>query len=142
MRCFKGLLLLPFTLLSHVHAQDSTAILEAAIKELPNCAVSLCHKCWCASSNLLQLQCMISAVSKSSCKLSDFYCISRDVELNEKINVCVQANCTIREALSMSSLQAAVSNRELMLLQLPRTSRKPRTDSQFAITHTWLSILE
>lgn len=55
------------------------------------------------SANPRQLNCMIYEVSKSTCQLSDFYCISRNQELNDHMTTCVTANCTIREALGMCS---------------------------------------
>ncbi|KAF2634256.1 hypothetical protein P280DRAFT_485620 [Massarina eburnea CBS 473.64] len=73
-----------FCLLSCGQAQNSTALLQLAIKTLPQCA----------------LTCIISGVSKSTCELSDFYCIARNKDLNTEITICVQSSCSIRESLT------------------------------------------
>ncbi|ORX93766.1 hypothetical protein BCR34DRAFT_608475 [Clohesyomyces aquaticus] len=72
------------SLLSCVHAQNSTELLAEALTTLPKCA----------------LQCMISSVSKSTCELSDFYCISRNKQLNDQMTTCIKSSCTIRESLT------------------------------------------
>ncbi|KAF2677933.1 hypothetical protein K458DRAFT_377483 [Lentithecium fluviatile CBS 122367] len=84
---------LAVALTSYVHAaQNSTAILQAAQKELPKCA----------------LTCMLSGISKSACELTDFYCISHDRELNEQMAACVQGACSIREALTAKNFTETV----------------------------------
>ncbi|KAF1951534.1 hypothetical protein CC80DRAFT_203280 [Byssothecium circinans] len=84
MRHIFGLALSLLAPLPFSHAQNSTALLQLAIKTLPQCALS----------------CIISGVSTSKCELSDFYCIARSEELNAKITMCVQSSCTIRESLT------------------------------------------
>ncbi|KAF1972783.1 hypothetical protein BU23DRAFT_508119 [Bimuria novae-zelandiae CBS 107.79] len=84
MKWFKTLLGFLCVLAVRVEAQDSTALLQAALEQLPKCAIN----------------CLVSSVSESKCELSDFYCIAHDARLNAGMGLCVQANCTIRESLT------------------------------------------
>ncbi|KAF2119774.1 hypothetical protein BDV96DRAFT_642780 [Lophiotrema nucula] len=84
MKLFKALAIISFTLLSCVQAQNSTDILQQAIAHLPKCA----------------LNCMITAIAKSDCELSDFFCITRNEPLMGQIETCIKSNCTVREALT------------------------------------------
>ncbi|KAF2732466.1 hypothetical protein EJ04DRAFT_565929 [Polyplosphaeria fusca] len=83
MKAFKALVLLSQTLLPCVQAQNSSQILAKAMEVLPKCA----------------LECMIGAISQSSCEMTDFFCITRNTELSKAMETCIKANCTIRESL-------------------------------------------
>lgn len=97
----RALLLLPFTLLSCVQAQDkSAAALQHAIQSLPKCAVCCDTTYMSTYTDYVKVQCLMVSVKQSSCQLSDFKCIAQDKALNAQIEKCVQQDCTIREALS------------------------------------------
>ncbi|KAF2816751.1 uncharacterized protein BDZ99DRAFT_403879 [Mytilinidion resinicola] len=78
MKYFKSLLLLSLTI-SLVRAD----FLASATKTLPECAV----------------KCLVSAVSESTCSVTDAACIAHDKALELKVEGCVKGACTIKEAL-------------------------------------------
>ncbi|OJZ84591.1 hypothetical protein ASPFODRAFT_34827 [Aspergillus luchuensis CBS 106.47] len=45
-------------------------------------------------------ECMLELVPQSSCTLANQTCICTNVELKEQMNVCVSANCTVKEELT------------------------------------------
>ncbi|KAF2186281.1 hypothetical protein K469DRAFT_631075 [Zopfia rhizophila CBS 207.26] len=92
MRAFKTLAILPFTLLSCVQAQNSSDVLEAAVKALPECA----------------LNCMLNNIRKSSCELTDFYCLTRNKEFIDTMTKCIKSSCTIRESLRAKNFTESV----------------------------------
>ncbi|KAF4468575.1 CFEM domain-containing [Fusarium albosuccineum] len=49
------------------------------------------------------LDCITQETIKSTCELTNVTCICTNVELNEKISLCVHANCTVRESLLVQS---------------------------------------
>ncbi|KAL2856463.1 hypothetical protein BJY01DRAFT_263517 [Aspergillus pseudoustus] len=46
------------------------------------------------------LTCLFSAISNSSCSLTDFDCICADTSLNAALEPCIAGSCTIKEALT------------------------------------------
>ncbi|KPM41712.1 hypothetical protein AK830_g4838 [Neonectria ditissima] len=52
---------------------------------------------------LCGLKCIQQEALKSTCSTTNVTCICTNVELNEKISLCVHANCTVREALVVQS---------------------------------------
>ncbi|OLN88357.1 hypothetical protein CCHL11_00225 [Colletotrichum chlorophyti] len=50
---------------------------------------------------LCGLQCIQQETLKSECSLTNATCICTNVELNEKISLCVHYNCTVRESLQV-----------------------------------------
>ncbi|KAF7597426.1 hypothetical protein BBP40_003673 [Aspergillus hancockii] len=50
------------------------------------------------------LHCMISAIAVSSCAATDQACICTDPALTASVEVCVAANCTIRESLTTKNV--------------------------------------
>ncbi|KAK7185671.1 hypothetical protein DPSP01_007456 [Paraphaeosphaeria sporulosa] len=84
MRWFKALPVLLCSLATHTEAQNSSALLQAALTTLPKCAIN----------------CLVTSVKQSTCELTDFYCIAHDAQLNANMEACVQASCTVREALT------------------------------------------
>ncbi|KAL2813027.1 CFEM domain-containing protein [Aspergillus granulosus] len=55
-----------------------------SLDSLPSCALS----------------CLFSAISNSTCSLTDFDCICADTELNAALTPCIAGSCTIKEALT------------------------------------------
>ncbi|KAM5349279.1 hypothetical protein ACJ41O_005786 [Fusarium nematophilum] len=49
------------------------------------------------------LECIEQEVIKSTCEITNVTCICTNVELNEKIALCVNANCTVRNQLLVQS---------------------------------------
>jgi hypothetical protein len=105
MKWFHALPAVLCTLPVHVEAQDSGALLHIALETLPKCAVSNPHRSPRVLTDEPQINCLVTSVSKSTCELTDFYCIAHDAQLNAQMEICVQANCTIRESLSTSLWQ-------------------------------------
>ncbi|KAL4745346.1 hypothetical protein BDW72DRAFT_208267 [Aspergillus terricola var. indicus] len=46
------------------------------------------------------LACLISALSNSTCSVTDFSCICADTQLNAQLTPCMLASCTVRESLT------------------------------------------
>ncbi|KAF2502651.1 hypothetical protein BU16DRAFT_554699 [Lophium mytilinum] len=78
MKYFRSLLLFTSTL-SLVQGD----LLASATKALPDCAI----------------KCLVSAISVSSCAVTDVACIAHDQALELKVQGCVKEACTIKEAL-------------------------------------------
>ncbi|KAF2008098.1 hypothetical protein P154DRAFT_614482 [Amniculicola lignicola CBS 123094] len=90
MRGFRALAFIPITLIGCARAQNSTELLAEAVEILPTCA----------------LNCMLIAISESTCSLSDFYCIGKNKELNDAMTACVRKACTIRESLAAKNFSS------------------------------------
>ncbi|KAL3474065.1 integral membrane protein [Aspergillus californicus] len=60
------------------------AVAQAQTESLPSCA----------------LQCLTDLLPNSACAADDQNCICTNVDLNEGLNVCVSANCTVKEGLT------------------------------------------
>ncbi|EUC28265.1 hypothetical protein COCCADRAFT_30444 [Bipolaris zeicola 26-R-13] len=60
---------------------DSALIL--AVEQLPDCAQ----------------ECLVTAVSKSSCALNDATCICQNMQLQHQVEICVHKTCTLRQGL-------------------------------------------
>ncbi|RTE80648.1 hypothetical protein BHE90_004855 [Fusarium euwallaceae] len=56
------------------------------------------------------LKCIQQETIKSTCELTNVTCICTNVELNEKISLCVHSNCTVREALLVQSYSKHTCN--------------------------------
>ncbi|KAI8669647.1 CFEM domain-containing protein [Fusarium keratoplasticum] len=56
------------------------------------------------------LLCIQQETLKSTCELTNVTCICTNVELNEKISLCVHANCTVRESLLVQSYSKHTCN--------------------------------
>ncbi|KAJ4299262.1 hypothetical protein N0V90_004506 [Kalmusia sp. IMI 367209] len=106
MKWFSPLLALLFTLAAHVEAQNSSVLLQAALEQLPKCAIN----------------CLVTSVSKSACELTDFYCIAHDAPLNAQMELCVQANCTIRESLTTKNFTVTAYGQPIPVLPLTALS--------------------
>ncbi|RSL82617.1 hypothetical protein CDV31_016919, partial [Fusarium ambrosium] len=56
------------------------------------------------------LLCIQQETLKSTCELNNVTCICTDVELNERISLCVYANCTVRESLLVQNYSKHACN--------------------------------
>ncbi|KAJ4312890.1 hypothetical protein N0V84_009699 [Fusarium piperis] len=72
------------------------------------------------------LLCIQEETLQSTCQLTNVTCICTNVELTEKISLCVRANCTVRESLALQSYSkhscGAPSRNRILLSWVPGIS--------------------
>ena len=76
------------------------ANLQELAAAMPRCGVSIQFHIGMKKNWLVQLNCMISSIAVSNCAATDQACICTDATLTTSIEICVAANCTVRDSLS------------------------------------------
>lgn len=91
-------------LIAFLFAGSVTAGMDQLAAVLPTCAVGSITLSDTfqdpESTDNMKLECMVSAMSHTSCALTDQKCLCTDKKYTAVLEQCVQASCTIRQSLS------------------------------------------